>query len=80
MHDPSTLMNYLVLWLIVIVLFYLFYKLTVWARKRKKAAYIFGAAVQMFLPDPYAERTIKIVQEKKAEVKKRQQGIGTVKD
>lgn len=47
-------------------------KLTKWAKQRKAAAVIFGAAVQMFLPDPYAQRTIKMVQEEKQEQPKKQ--------
>lgn len=47
-------------------------KLVNWAKQRKAAAVVFGAAVQMLLPDPYAERTIKIVQERKKETRKEQ--------
>lgn len=36
------------------------------AKKRKVLAFVFGVAVQMFLPDPQVEKTIKmIVSEKK---------------
>ncbi|GHF97799.1 hypothetical protein [Thalassotalea marina] len=36
------------------------------AKKRKALAFVFGVAVQMFLPDPQVEKTIKmIVSEKK---------------
>lgn len=47
-----------------------------WARRQAAAAYIFGALMQTMLPDPYAERTVKVVQEVKQEQKehKKQQG------
>jgi len=43
-----------------------------WARTQHVRAFAFGAIIQMFLPDPYAERTIKIVQEAKKEVKEKE--------
>ncbi len=42
-----------------------FSKLFSWARNMKAGAIVFGALVQMFMPDPYVERTIKVVQEDK---------------
>lgn len=47
-------------------------KLTKWVKQRKAEAVIFGAAVQMFLPDPYAQSTIEMVQEEKQEQQKKQ--------
>jgi len=44
------------------------------ARKRKAGVIILASFIQMFLPDPYAERTIKVVQvqkEKKSEAGKK---------
>ena len=35
------------------------------ARKRKAGIIILASFIQMFLPDPYAERTIKVVQVQK---------------
>lgn len=61
-------------------LFWFWCKLIKWARKRKAGAVVFGALMQMFLPDPYAERTIKIVQECKYENKKQQQNMDKFHD
>jgi len=44
-----------------------------WARKRKSAAFAFGMAVQMFLPDPNVQKTIEIVTEQKKNFKQSQQ-------
>jgi hypothetical protein len=49
-------------------------KMTVWARKRKTTAIAFGLALQMFLPDPRAQKSIESVIEVKQEVKKQQLG------
>ncbi len=37
---------------------------------------MFGILVQMIMPDPYAERTVEIVQEDKKETKKQQDENG----
>lgn len=50
-----------------------------WAKKRCSSAYVFGAMVQMLLPDPYVERTIKLVQEDKKVVKKQKESEGEPK-
>jgi hypothetical protein len=49
-------------------------KMTSWARKRKTTAIAFGLALQMFLPDPRAQKSIESVIEVKQEVKKQQLG------
>ena len=51
-----------------------------WARHRKVGAIAFCLFVQMFLPDPKAQVTIKTVVERKQEVKKQQDGDKEIKD
>lgn len=51
-------------------------KLVSWAKKTKTAVLVLGIFIQMFIPDPYAERTIKVVQEDKKETKKQQDNNG----
>lgn len=63
-------------WLTLLILFYGFTKLYAWARGRKTGAFVFGALTQMLLPDPYAERTLKIVQERKQETRREQDENG----
>ncbi len=63
-------------WLLLLVLFCVFGKLYGWARRRKTGAFVFGALTQMLLPDPYAERTLKIVQERKQESRREQDENG----
>ncbi|WP_372767352.1 hypothetical protein [Pseudoalteromonas sp.] len=43
------------------------WKMIGWAKKRKTGAVVFGALVNMVLPDPKIEHTIAIVREQKAE-------------
>lgn len=59
-------------WMIFIGFIGFAWKMVSWARKRKSGAYAFGALVQMVLPDPYVERTIKLVQEEKQYKKQRE--------
>ena len=61
-------------WLLVILVAFVFLKLLGWAKNRKTGALVFAALVQMVMPDPYAERTIKVVQEDKKETKKEVDG------
>jgi hypothetical protein len=57
--------------------FYLFWRAIAWAKQRKTGAYVFGALVQMLLPDPNVAKTIAIVeQQKKKTVKQQQQESG----
>ncbi|MCW8875807.1 MAG: hypothetical protein OQJ89_12720 [Kangiellaceae bacterium] len=57
-------------WLVLTGLLRLFIWLIKRAKKRKSGVIILLSFFQMFLPDPYAERTIKTVQvQKKKEVK-----------
>lgn len=70
--QQQALLALIVFILCVLMLPILGLKLIDWAKKRKTSAVIFGAAVQMFLPDPCVDKTIKIVQEQKQEVKKQQ--------
>ena len=51
-----------------------------WARHRKVGAIAFCLFVQMLLPDPKAQVTIKTVVERKQEVKKQQDGDKEIKD
>lgn len=72
-QDLSLIAKLLILyfpWLIFTVLLRLFFGLIKRAKKRKSGVVILLSFFQMFLPDPYAERTIKTVQvQKKKEVK-----------
>ncbi len=67
------LSNLLVKFLPWVIFFFIIYfiplKLMHWARRQAKAAYLFGALMQIMLPDPYAERTVKVVQEVKQQQK-----------
>jgi len=63
-------------WLIVFVLGVIASKLMTSARKRKGTAVIFGAAVQMLIPDPYAERTIEMMVVEKKQTKKQGEDRG----
>lgn len=62
----------LIPWMIFIGFIGFAWKMVCWARRRKTGAYAFGALVQMVLPDPYIERTIKLVQEDKQQKKQRE--------
>ena len=42
-----------------------FSKLFSWARNRKAGAIVFGALMQMFMPDPYVERTLTVGEQDK---------------
>lgn len=55
-------------------------KMTSWARKRRSTAIAFGLALQMFLPDPRAQKSIESVIEVKQEVKKQQLGESSPDD
>lgn len=57
-------------WLLLVVVIFIFKKLIGWAKNRKTGALVFGALVQMIMPDPYAERTINVVQQEEKETKK----------
>jgi len=73
MTETENIIATAVVTLVVLLLPLIGIKLIQWAKKRKTAAVIFGAAVQMVLPDPNVEKTIKIVQEQKKEHKKQQE-------
>jgi hypothetical protein len=61
-------------WFAFVGLLFTFVRLYCWARNKKKGAFIFGMLMQMMMPDPYVERTIKVVQcETKQEDKKNKQ-------
>jgi len=60
-------------WLLFTMFIIFCFKMVGWARKRRSSAVVFGALVQMLLPDPYAERTLKQVQEEKQIVKKQKE-------
>ena len=61
----SQLIELFLPWLGFVSAILVFAKLLSWAKNRKTGALVFGILVQMFTPDPYAERTIKVVQEDK---------------
>ena len=67
-------------WLLLLAVIFVFRMLFGWAKNRKTGAVVFGALVQMVMPDPYAERTIKVVQEEKKESKKETDGDSQAKD
>jgi len=67
---------YLFPWAILVISILLARVLFKWAKAQKIGAYVFGSFAQMFLPDPYAERTIKVVQENKQQVKKQKENQG----
>ncbi len=72
MQEQAITVIYLFIpWLVFGLSGVVFFKLFSWAKKKKTSALIFGALVQMFMPDPYAERTIKVVTQE--EVKKHNQ-------
>ena len=56
-------------WLVFIVLAIIASLLLKFAKKRKGIAFAFGVLVQMFVPDPLVEQTIKVVQVEKRVVK-----------
>ena len=60
-------------WLTFVVLAIIACCLFKLARKRKGMAFAFGVLVQMFIPDPQVEQTIKTVQVDKRVVKKKAQ-------
>ncbi len=72
MTDLYTIAVLLFPWFSLLVLIVLAKVLIKWARAQHVGAFAFGAIIQMLLPDPYAERTIKIVQEAKKEVKEKE--------
>lgn len=46
-------------------IFFLFFKAIGWAKQRKTGAYVFGALVQMLLPDPQVTKTIAVIEQQK---------------
>lgn len=63
-------------WAAVVGLCAIGFRLVVQAKARKTAAFVIGAFLQMILPDPYAERTIEVVQDRKKEVVRKQDENG----
>jgi len=60
-------------WGIIMLIFFIGFKLVSWAKKQNSAAYVFGAMVQMLVPDPYVERTIQLVQDNKKTAQKQKE-------
>ncbi|MBV1909041.1 MAG: hypothetical protein KUG78_06935 [Kangiellaceae bacterium] len=60
-------------WIAIAVLILVFGKLLFWAKNKKTGAIVFGVLIQMIMPEPYAERTIKVVQEEKKVSKEKEQ-------
>ncbi len=67
-------------WVAVTVLCAGFLWLIAAARRRRATAFVVGAFLQMLLPDPYAERTIEVVQDRKKEVIRKQDENGEPPD
>ena len=67
-------------WILFAGVIFVFSKLFDWAKNRKTGAVVFGALVQMIMPDPYAERTITVVQDEKKESRKETDGDSQPKD
>ncbi len=57
-------------WLLFLIMIIVFRQLFSWAKNKKTGALVFCILTQMFMPDPYVEKTVQIVQEKKKESKK----------
>ncbi|QGX39824.1 hypothetical protein [Permianibacter aggregans] len=60
-------------WALIGSLFWFFYKLCLWAKKKRTGALALGALAQATLPDPRVQQTIQIVNERET-VKKNQEG------
>ena len=68
-------------WLVFFLMGLAAAKLLSWARGRKGGAIVFGVLVQMFLPDPYVERTIETVTvERKAMKRQNENGEPLLKE
>lgn len=63
-------------WIVFFAMVFTFIRLFQWAMNKKTGAYLFGAMMQMMMPDPYAERTIEVVQQEKKTTKKEQDENG----
>jgi hypothetical protein len=63
-------------WIVFVGILFTFVRLFKWARNKKTGAFIFAAFIQMLMPDPFAERTIQVVQEEKQVIKKEQDESG----
>lgn len=59
-------------WLTLILIFKVFLTLCYWAKNRKTGVAVLAVFIQMFLPDPYVEKTIKTVQVAKEKKTKKQ--------
>lgn len=79
MNDYKSFLFYILPWAVFIVFGLMSVLLTKLAKKRKAAAYLLGGFAQCILPDPYAERSIKMVVEAKQEVKKQEDENGKLK-
>jgi len=76
MGDLNQVTIQILIWIILLLIFLFARLLLKWAKAQYTGAYIFGAMVQTVLPDPYAERTIQVVQDNKEEVKKPKESDG----
>ena len=66
-------------WVIFLLIIRLFVRLVSGARRRKKGIIIVAAIFQMFIPDPYVDRTVKVVQiQTKKESKKENDTIDEI--
>ena len=66
----------LVPYLLLVLLLIIFKRLFLWAKNRKTGAYLFGVLTQMFMPDPFVERTIEVVQEDKKKAREEEDENG----
>jgi len=76
MTEATAFIQPIIPWIIFGLLVLCFTQLFRWAKKRKTGAVVFMSMVQMLMPDPYAERTIKTVQDEKKTTKKEQDENG----
>ena len=75
----STIIEYtqpLHLWIVLGFIVFILMKLVSWAKQKKTGVLALGIFIQMFTPDPYVERTVKVVQEDKKATKKQQDENG----
>mgnify|MGYP005812451255 CR=1 FL=1 len=66
-------------WLFFVILAMIASRLIKLAKKRKGIAFAFGVFVQMFMPDPLVEQTLKMVQIDKRVVKQKEKAADILK-
>ena len=76
MTDFDELIQMYTPWIALLGVIFTFIRLYKWTRNKKTGAFIFGMLVQMIMPDPFAERTIEVVQQEKKATKKERDETG----